>query len=351
MKIVVAIDSFKNSASSLELGEAAKAGILVCLPDTEVKVFEIADGGEGTISALRQTLQGEMISVETLDLLRRPITAHYLLADDTAVIESAQVAGIDKIIPDSVTVQKATSFGLAAVIRDAAERGAAEIILTLGGSGTSDGGLGLLAGLGVELENLSGTFPKLPRLIGLADVVNPYAGSTGYAYFFGAQKGATAEIMAAQDKQAQQVVEQVKQQLGLDLQAIPGSGAAGGLGAAVAILGGKIELGFPKIAELLKIEDEIADADLVLTGEGRMDAQTASGKVPYGMALLAAKHKVPVIALCGSLADDLSQLDEILTAAYSIQTGPISLEEAMDKTTTLDNMRRLSKNIVKTWFH
>ncbi|MDR2976512.1 MAG: glycerate kinase [Streptococcaceae bacterium] len=360
MKIVVGIDSFKGSASSIELGNSVKAGFLSAFPSAEVKVFEVADGGEGTLSALKQALayidadlgvpSSKMISVATVDLLRRPLVAQYLMFGDLALIETAAVIGIDKIRPDAESVQKASSIGLAALIKDAAARGAKKIYLTLGGSGTSDGGFGLLRGLSVDRAHLT-NIPRLPELIGLSDVTNPYAGPTGYAHFFGKQKGGTTEILNEQDKRAQQFAAQVKSQLGIDLQQISGSGAAGGLGGAIAVLGGNIEPGFLTLAKWLKIETEIADADLVITGEGRIDAQTAMGKVPYGMAELSIKHHVPIIALCGSLAEDLGSMEEVMTALYSIQKGPISLEDAMKTEKTLKNLQFLSKNIAKTWFH
>lgn len=348
MKIVIAIDSFKGSATSIELGQAAKAGILEVQPDAQVKVFEIADGGEGTVSALKQVLQGKMIKVKTIDLLRRPIIAEYFLAGDKAFIETASVIGIDKISPTPETIEKATTIGLAALIIDATICGAKKIYLTLGGSGTSDGGLGLLEGLGVSLNNFSFN-SKFPKLIGLADVNNPYSGPEGYAQFFGTQKGATEEILNKQDAQAEKIVRKVKEKLNIDLQSIPGTGAAGGLGAAIVILGGRIEAGFPRIVEFLKIEEELTNTDLVITGEGRMDKQTINGKVPWGVVLLAEKYQVPVIALCGAISDDLGKIEDHLVGAYSIQTRPISLEKAIEKVRTLENMKRLSKNVIKTW--
>ncbi|MDR0299825.1 MAG: glycerate kinase [Streptococcaceae bacterium] len=348
MKIVIAIDSYKGSATSLELGLAAGKAVEEVLPDAEAKIFEIADGGEGTISTLQHELGGELISVETIDLLERPIEAKYLLLGELAVIESATVVGIDKIIPSPESIQKASSFGLAALIIDAISHQVREIYLTLGGTGSSDGGLGLLEGLGVDLNDFS-NLPDLPKLTALADVTNPYAGEMGYAHFFGKQKGATADIIEAQDEQAMMIVKKVRKSLNIDLQSILGTGAAGGIGGAIAILGGTIEAGFPKIAGLLNIEAEIASADLVITGEGRMDAQTANGKVPWGMAQLAAKYKVPTLAICGALADDLGKMNEVLAGAYSIQTRPISYEAAIENKRTLENVTRLCKNLLKTW--
>lgn len=349
MKIIVAIDSFKGSATSAELNDAVKAGILSAFPAANVTTFEIADGGEGTILALQHGLGGKLISVETVDLLERPIKASYLLADKIAVIEAAEVVGIDKITPSALTIQQATTRGLAALFMDAKNRGAREIMLSLGGTGTSDGGLGLLQGLGGSFEHL----PQLEnvKITGLADVTNVYAGETGYAKFFGKQKGGTAEILEQQDQEARKVAAQVKSQYGTDLQAIAGTGAAGGLGGAIAMLGGTIEAGFPKIAALLGIEKEVKNADLVITGEGRMDFQTANGKVPYGMAKIAEKYNVPTIAFCGALGDDLGEMNEVLLASYSIQRSVLTLEAAMDKQRTLENIQALAINVMKTRYN
>lgn len=355
--IVVAIDSYKGSASSQELNTAVKSGILEIIPECNVKTVEISDGGEGTVSALYHGLGGKIIEVETIDLLHRPIVAHYLLYEGKAFIEAAEVVGIDKINPDEKTFVLSSSFGLSRLFLDAKERGVKEIFLSLGGTGTSDGGLGLLQGLGAQMNDLPDLedmdFSKIEdfsdiQLIGLADVTNPYAGENGFAKFFGKQKGGTAELRDAQDKKAQQFVALIKERYQIDLQNIPGTGAAGGLGGVLVLLGGIIEPGFSKIAQLLKIEREIEAADLVITGEGKMDNQTAQGKVPYGMAILAKKYDVPTLAFCGTLGEDLGKMEQLLLAAYSIQQTPLSLEEAMNKERTCQNINRLTKSVIRT---
>lgn len=344
MKVIVAIDSFKGSASSEELNEAVKTGIFSANAEIKVETFEIADGGEGTISALKNGLDGELITVETVDLLQRHMVAKYLFVNKTAFIESAEVVGIDKIVPTVETIQKADTFGLGALFIDAKNRGASEIILSLGGTGTSDGGIGLLKAL--ETVDFTGI-----KLLALSDVINIYAGETGYAKVFGKQKGGTVEILESQDLQARKFCQKMKLERGIDLQAIPGTGAAGGLGAAIVLLGGKIESGFTKIAEMLQIEEQIKEADLVITGEGRMDFQTENGKVPFGMAKLSRKHQVPIVAFCGSLGDDLGHMADLLAGAYSIQRGPISIEKALENEMTLKNIEKLAFNITKTYFH
>ncbi len=355
--IVVAIDSYKGSASSRELNMAVESGILEVLPNCTVKTFEISDGGEGTILALHHGLGGHMVEVETVDLLNRPTVASYLLYKDKAFIEAAEVVGIDKIKPDEYTFQNTSSFGLAKLFLDAKQKGAKEITLSLGGTGTSDGGVGLLQGLGVEVNNLI-EFSEIDfskredfsgiQLTALADVTNPFAGEHGFVKYFGKQKGGTAELIEIYDKKAQQFVNYIKKRYQFDLQKISGTGAAGGLGAAIFLLGGTIEPGFSTIAKLLKIEKEIKKADLVITGEGKMDNQTAHGKVPYGIAKLAQEHGVPTLAFCGTLNEDLGKTEELFIAAFSIQQKPLSLEEAMHKDKTCKNIKRLTKNAIRT---
>ncbi|MCR8967723.1 glycerate kinase family protein [Streptococcus zalophi] len=348
MKIVVAIDSFKGSASSRELNEEVKKAIVSILPDAEVTTFEIADGGEGTISAIKAGLGGVFVPVSTVDLMGNPITANYLITSNIAIIEVAEVVGIDKITPSKETFQQASTYGLASLFKDAMEKGVKEIILTLGGTGTSDGGIGLLEGLGGDIDHL----PSLNKvkITALADVNNVYAGPEGYARVFGKQKGGTPDLINKIDEQAQDIVEKVRSKYDIDLQKIPGTGASGGLGGAVVLLGGTIESGFYKIAHLLNIESQIKTCDLIITGEGRMDHQTSNGKVPFGMAMMAKKHKIPIIAFCGAIGDDLGIIEELLLASYSIQKETLPLNEAMKKEKTLSNINRLTKNVIRTRF-
>lgn len=228
------------------------------------------------ISALKNRLDGEIITVKTVDLLQRHMVAKYLFVNKTALIESAEVIGIDKIVPTVETIQKADTFGLGALFINAKIGELARLYFRLEERVHLTVVLDYLKAL--ETVDFTGL-----QLLALSNVVNIYAGETGYAKVFGKQKGGTVEVLESQD-----------------LQAIQGTGAAGGLGAAIVLLGGKIESGFTKIAEMLQIEKQIKEADLVITGEGRMDFQTESGKVPFGMAKLSRKHKVPIVAFCGS---------------------------------------------------
>lgn len=348
MKIVVALDSFKGSAPSYALNAAVKKGIKSVLPQTEVCTFEIADGGEGTLTALAQKLGGERIKVATVDLMGRQITASYLLAGDVAVVEAAQVIGLDKITPTADTFTQASSRGLAALFIDAEKRGVRELLVSLGGTGTSDGGLGLLEGLGGSIFALP-LFENM-KVTALTDVTNVYAGENGYARVFGPQKGGTPDLIEQQEAQAQERARQIRERYGLDVQKVAGTGAAGGLGAAILLLGGELKSGFFKIAELLELEEELKDADLVITGEGSLDFQTAHGKVPYGMAILAKKHKVPTLAFVGTLGENLGEMEELLLASFSIQPRPLSLEQALEEKGTLHHLEELTKNVIKARF-
>ena len=353
MKIVVAIDSFKGSASSRELNAAVAAVAQELLPEVALETFAISDGGEGTIDALRGRLGGKMRTVETVDLLGRSIAAPYLLVGHQAFIESASVVGLDKICPSSKTFEEASSYGLGALIRDAVGQGCEEIYVTLGGSGTSDGGLGLLESFGFDRKTFSLNLPENwenVRLIGLTDVKNPYAGEKGFARVFGKQKGGSLEQLMAKDEEARNFANWVYAESGTDLQKIPGTGAAGGLGAALVLLGGHLEAGFDRIASIVGLEEAMADADLVLTGEGRMDSQSRAGKVPYGVAQLAKKHGVPAIAVCGAIAEDADWIWEDFLSVFSIQTRVLPLEEAMDPEKTLANLAFVTRNILRTYF-
>lgn len=368
MKIIATIDSFKGSATSFELNNAVLDSLHSFPQIQEYINIPIADGGEGTMVAIHAALGGEYRTITTLDPLDRDIQANYLITEidgyKTAVIESAEIIGIHFIVPSPETIIKATSYGLGLVIQDALEQGIQKIVVTLGGSATSDGGLGMLAALGADLntdatqqnpllsfEQLSVTtllekFQGIDLKI-LSDVRNPYSGEEGAAMIFGTQKGGTPTILAELDKKAQKVSQLCQQHYQINLDEIAGTGAAGGLGGALVLIGGQIVPGFPYISELIHLEKSIKDASLIFTGEGRMDAQTEQGKAPYGIAKLAQKYQVPVIALCGAHTHDLGDMNQLLTAVFSIQTAPISLEEAMKKETTLANIQSIVPNIFK----
>lgn len=368
MKVIAAIDSFKSSAASKELNQA----VLDALPDTiwtEKINLPISDGSEGSIDALKHGLNGEVITCTSVDPLGRGINVQYLISNVAgkrmAFIESASVIGIHFVMPSDETVRQGSSYGLGLLIKDAIAKGVQAVYLSLGGSGTSDGGLGLLQSLGSKIQTPETGNPLLSvsdfdlgparqavrnvSLIALADVTNPYTGKNGFAEIFGPQKGASNTTIKEMDLRAKRVAEKIFEQYKIDLTHEVGAGAAGGLGGAVLALGGRIQSGFQTISQLIDLEEKISGADLIFTGEGRLDAQTAQGKVPFGIAQLAKKADIPVIALCGSKAEGTSELEDQFLGSFSIQQGPCSLKEAMDKKTTLKNIGLTAAALAKVF--
>lgn len=355
MKIVAAIDSFKGSATSEELNTAVLQGF----SDAVDKInLPIADGGEGTMAAIHASLGGEYIEVTTQDPLGKEITAVFLLTKfngrKIAVIESAAVIGINLVEQTDDTTLNATSYGLGIMVRAALKRNVQQIYLTLGGTATSDGGLGFLQAIGavlhpkqqaeanpllwtdtIDFTGLDARFSSVD-MIGLADVSNPYLGDNGFANVFGPQKGASAATIQRLNQRAEKLVAQLDDRKRLNL-AKSGSGAAGGLGGAILLSGGQLQSGFQTIAAMIGFKDKIAQADMVITGEGRIDQQTEQGKVPFGVATTAHELGIPVIVICGSRQSDIGEMDQLALAVLSIQQGPISLKAAMDHEETLKN--------------
>ncbi|MGN8982781.1 glycerate kinase family protein [Enterococcus villorum] len=364
MNILAAIDSFKQSATSFELNQAVLNGWT--LKNGQKINCPIADGGEGTADAIYHALGGKWREVEGVDLLFRKRSCKYLLTTyeekQIAVIESASVIGLDLLKqPTDQTIRSASSFGLGELLKDTLSQGVNQIIVTLGGSGCSDGGLGVLQSLGAKLEGYTEGNPLLTtkkielgqskekfkkmQLLVATDVMNPYSNEQGAAYIYGKQKGGTKKTLDFLDERANEVAKQMKQEVGVDLNEIPGSGAAGGIGGALTLVGGKITSGFLLVAKLIGLEKAIKQSDLVITGEGRIDQQTINGKVPYGVARLAQKYQKKVIALCGSREKNLGALEEVLPSVFSIQLGPIELKEALKREETLEKVTLMARNI------
>ncbi|OTO24972.1 hypothetical protein A5877_000480 [Enterococcus sp. 3C7_DIV0644] len=370
MKIVAAINSFKGSATSAELNQAVLSGFS---DQWEKCSIPIADGGEGSMAAVFAAFGGNYETVPVTDPLGGKLQARMLVTkineEKIALIESAEVVGLQLVEPSDETTRNSSSFGLGQMVLAACRQGVKKIYLTLGGSGTSDGGVGFLLALGatiqrnVRMENnpllqaesleLSQLNPLLAQidLFALADVTNPYSGEQGFASVFGSQKGATKETIQQLDQQAKRLAEHIKRTTGIDLE-VPGAGAAGGLGGAVYLAGGQLVPGFSTIASLIGFEEKIKGADLLITGEGRIDGQTARGKVPYGVALIAQKRQLPIVAICGSRTERLGELSQLLPTVFSIQQGPVSLAEAMEKKRTLINAQQIAQAIagfVEQW--
>lgn len=357
MKIVFAIDSFKGSLSSLEAGNAAAEGARRALPGAECVVRPLADGGEGTVEALAAGLGGELVGVEVTGPAGRPVRAIYGKVGSTAVMEMAQAAGITLVPGEGRDPLRATTFGVGEMIRDAIARGCRRFIVGIGGSATNDGGAGMLQALGFRL--LDGDGRDIPRgggaLAALAsvdrapalpelgecvfriacDVTNPLCGERGASAVFGPQKGATPGMVAALDA----ALAHFAAVSGGDPDA-PGAGAAGGLGFAFReFLGGELESGVETVLDETKFEDFVRDADVVVTGEGRLDAQTAMGKAPIGVARLAKRHGKKVLAFAGCVAPDAGIVNgHGIDAFFPILREVTTPERALDRQYAAGNL-------------
>ncbi|WAJ40001.1 glycerate kinase [Pseudomonas sp. GOM7] len=354
MKIVIAPDSFKESLSAPDVAAAIARGWQQVFPEAECLLRPMADGGEGTVDALLAAVGGERRECQVRGPMGTPVQAHWgWLGDATAVIEMAAASGLHWVPREQRDACLASSYGTGELIRQALDAGAKRIILGLGGSATNDGGAGLLQALGLRLLDEQGR--ELPpggaalagldqldlsgldaRLLSVqvevaADVDNPLCGPRGASAVFGPQKGATPAQVEQLDAALGRFARIAAATLGEDHAGFPGVGAAGGLGfAARAFLKASFRPGIALVAELSGLAEAVAGADLVITGEGRMDAQTLHGKTPMGVAKVAQVAGVPVIALAGSLGDGYQALyDAGIEAAFSLAPGPLSLEQAM----------------------
>lgn len=354
MKIVIAPDSFKESLSAPDVAAAIARGWQQVFPEAECLLRPMADGGEGTVDALLAAVGGERRECQVRGPMGQPVQAHWgWLGNATAVIEMAAASGLHWVPREQRDARQASSYGTGELILQALDAGATRIILGLGGSATNDGGAGLLQALGMRLLDEQGR--ELPpggaalaaldqldlggldaRLLSVqvdvaADVDNPLCGPRGASAVFGPQKGATPEHVEQLDAALERFARIAAATLGEDHARFPGVGAAGGLGfAARAFLKATFRPGIELVAELSGLASAVAGADLVITGEGRMDAQTLHGKTPVGVARVAQAASVPVIALAGSLGDGYQALyDAGIEAAFSLAPGPLSLEQAM----------------------
>ena len=350
MKILVAPDKFKGSLSAVAAVAAITRGWSAVFPDAQIEAAPIADGGEGFAEVLCVALGGEWILCKARDPLGRAIEARYawIEKERLAVIEMSEASGLWRLEKDELAPLRASTFGTGQLIRDAAERGAKTILVGLGGSATTDGGIGMAAALGYEMlgsdgeklepipENLSALSHlvshraiEMPEIIAACDVQNPLLGPRGTARVFAPQKGADPRTVEALELHLANLAEIVASDIGCDFRDTPGAGAAGGIGfGLLSFCGAKMRSGFDVVSETLRIEERIAACDFVITGEGRLDAQTLEGKGPAGIAALARKHGKPVLAFAGSIADDRI-VAELFTATLPIIDEPVSLADAM----------------------
>lgn len=353
MKILVAPDSFKGSLSSKEVLKAISEGIRRAI-DAEIVGLPIADGGEGTVDALITSLGGKIIDVDVLGPLGNVVKGYFgVLNDGTAVIEMAASSGLNLVPNDMRNPLITTTYGVGQLIKKALDAGCRKFIIGLGGSATNDGGAGMIQALGVKLLDEDGkdipygggNLHKLKKVdissidkrvyessfIVASDVTNPLCGEYGASAVYGPQKGATPEMVEILDRNLKHYSSVIKETLGKDFSDVPGAGAAGGLGfSLMAFLNAKIRSGIDIVMEASNIDEKVKSCDIVITGEGNSDFQTAYGKAPAGIARIAKKYGKPVVILSGGLGKNYKDLYDVgVTSMFSIVDRPMTLQEAM----------------------
>jgi glycerate kinase len=356
--ILIAADTFKDSLSALEVCSAIERGVNDALTDVETIVFPLGDGGEGTAENLIWHLGGEMVPVIVADPLFRPVEAKYGLINDgsTAVIEMAAASGLTLVEQLARNPLHTTTYGTGELVLDAVKKGITRLILCVGGSATHDCGVGMATALGYvfldsfgrQVSPVGGNLEKIVQIdstgcsVDLSkievevwcDVDNPLIGPLGAARVYAPQKGADAAVVELLERGTQHFNQVLEEYTGRSLNAVPGSGAAGGMGAGtMAFLGGRIVSGSEAVLKITNFMPVLEGADLVITGEGRLDGQTGSGKLIKGIGKLSRQYGKPVFALCGAVDADREEIAAMgINAAISIQPGPCTLEDAMHQT-------------------
>jgi len=355
MRILIAPDSFKDSLSALEVARSVKRGILLELPHAEIRLLPMADGGEGTVSSLVNVTKGRIVEKEVTDPLGRRVKSSFgILGDgETAVIEMASASGIELLKETERDPWITSTYGTGELIVESLGRGCKKIIIGVGGSATNDGGVGMAKAMGIRFldkygnetgngggelmniiaidnSNLDKRIQKA-KLVVACDVNNPLTGPDGASYIYAPQKGADPEMVKKLDENLDYLGRLIKEKLNIDIRDRPGSGAAGGLaGGLMAFAGAKLKPGFQIVREIANLDEHVKWADLVITGEGKIDDQTQYGKTPMGVAGVAKHYRKPVIALAGTLGEGYEELYHLgFDAILSIIDRPISLREAL----------------------
>ena len=372
MKILFASDSFKGSLTSMQISNLLKQATSEIFPNAQTVSMSVADGGEGTMDSLVNSLGGTWKTVDVLGPLQENIKARYgILPEGKAIIEMAEASGLPLVPSDKRNPQKTTSYGTGMLIHDALENGITDITIAIGGSATNDGGMGAMQALGIkfldennneltgcgenlskvkniDLDNLHHAVAKTNFTV-MCDVTNPLLGNQGATYTFGHQKGADDTMLAELEYGMSIYANKIKSIIGKDISGKEGSGAAGGLGfALMAFLGAKLQSGIDVVLDLLDFDKKLKDVDLVITGEGRMDNQSAFGKVPSGIGKRCKKMGVPAVAIVGGL---LSGYESIYNCGIESVTttinGAMTIDEALANSEDLylDAARRLLRMI------
>jgi glycerate kinase len=373
MKIVIAPDSFKDSLSAQGVADAIATGLAHVWPEAQLIKCPMADGGEGTVESILAACEGQLRRNAVRGPLGTTVNAAWgwLPQSLTAIIEMAEASGLQLVAPGQRDACVSSTFGTGELIRAALDAGAQRVILAIGGSATNDGGAGAMQALGVKLLDAQGetlapgglALTQLaridlseidPRLAEVrfdiaADVNNPLCGPHGASAIFGPQKGATPAQVEQLDCALGHFAEHCAKVLNKDVRDEPGSGAAGGLGfAAKAFLGAQFKAGVEVVAELVGLAEAVKGADLVITGEGRFDAQTLRGKTPFGVARIARQHGVPVIVIAGTLGEGYQALyDHGIDAAFALASGPMTLEQACAEAPRL--LQERATDIARVW--
>lgn len=370
MKVVIAPDSYKGSLTAMEVANCIEEGIKRYNKNIEVVKVPMADGGEGTVQALVDATGGRIIKLRVCDPLLREVDSFYGILGDgnTAIIEMAAASGINLLGCNELNPLITSTYGTGQIINDAIERGCKNIIVGIGGSGTNDGGAGMLRALGIRFLNEEGrdiqeggaalkelhsidkkNFNKRISKCNIkvaCDVDNPLCGLNGASHVFGPQKGASKEDIELLDEALNQYAKIIKNEFNIDVLNIPGSGAAGGSGAAFLAIGSKLERGIDIVINETNLPTMIESADIVFTGEGRIDFQTKFGKAPYGVAKEAKKNGLPVIAICGEIGEGYDELYNYgFTSIFSIVNKPMTLDESIKDSKKL--IRDVSERIVR----
>ncbi|MCS3603051.1 glycerate kinase [Buttiauxella sp. BIGb0471] len=372
MKIVIAPDSYKESLSALEVATQIEAGFREVFPNAHYVKLPVADGGEGTVEAMVAATNGEIIEVNVTGPLGDPIQAFYGISGDQqqAFIEMAAASGLEQVPTALRNPLNTTSWGTGELIRCALDSGVKSILIGIGGSATNDGGIGMVQALGARLLDsdgeplglggrevarlasidISGLDKRLQdcRIEVACDVTNLLTGNEGASAVFGPQKGATPEIVRELDQALEHYAKIISRDLNIDVLELSGGGAAGGMGAALyAFCHAQLRQGIEIVTEALKLDEIVRDADLVITGEGRIDSQSIHGKVPIGVAKIARRYNIPVIGIAGSLTADVGVVHEHgLDAVFSVLYSICTLEDALKNAG--ENLRMASRNIAAT---
>jgi len=373
MKIVSAIDSFKGSLDSLSLAKCVENGIKKVFPDANVVNISVADGGEGTLDSIALSCDLEIINLKVKNPIGEEINSSYgIFKDGKALVEMAKASGLTLVAKDKINIVNSCTYGTGQLIADALLRGSKDIMLAIGGSATNDGGVGMLSALGYKFFNSNNCEIKNPKAKDLSlisfidstnalpqikncnftvacDVNNPFCGKTGAAYVFAKQKGASEKEIEILDNALESFSKMIFEHTNIDIKNMSGAGAAGGVGgAALAFLNAKFKSGIDFLLDLVDFDSLIKDADFIITGEGKLDSQSAFGKAPCGIAKRAKSQNKKVIAIAGMVDDGAESLHECgVDAMFSISNKIVSLEQAMSKEISSKNVERLAEELFR----